>query len=231
MGGRVSGTPASALRFGFREVSDRASGKMVCCARAISLMWMILRVSRRMDAEALYDRARLGSSALVAARSLSFWRCRAGRSRCSFTRTIELHNASSATQSDRVLPYARRARSHVGCAPSNGVMRKEIGGEGVSVPRGGAPRRSKRPARQFAPGSQRVSRRATTSGALATDRRTKNAVTQIRESATPCDAATTRYIFGSSMMCAFGVPGNINHGVPSAGFTERPVDAAVAPGR
>ena len=162
MEGRASGTPASALRLGFREVSDRASVKMVCCARAISLMWMILRPSRRMDAEALYDRARRGPRA----------------------RFVTL----------------RPTRFEI----SAGVGRARV----FRRPRG-----------------------ATTSGALATDRRTKNAVTPIRESATPCDAATTRYIFGSSMMCAFGVPGNINHGVPSAGFTERPVDAAVAPGR
>jgi hypothetical protein len=38
------------------------------------------------------------------------------------------------------------------------------------------------------------------------------------------------HIFGCSMMCAFGVPGNMIHGVPSAGFAERPVDAVVAPG-
>ena len=57
--------PASALRLRFREVSDRALVKMVCFARAISLMWMILRVSRRREAESLYDRARYGWSALV----------------------------------------------------------------------------------------------------------------------------------------------------------------------
>ena len=33
-----------------------------------------------------------------------------------------------------------------------------------------------------------------------------------------------------NMMCAFGVPGNMIHGVPSAGRAERPVDSAVEPG-
>ena len=52
--------PASALRLCFREVSDRAMVKMVCYARAMSLMWMILRAARRREAESLYDRARDG---------------------------------------------------------------------------------------------------------------------------------------------------------------------------
>lgn len=33
-----------------------------------------------------------------------------------------------------------------------------------------------------------------------------------------------------NIMCAFGVPGNMIHGTPGAGFSESPVDAAVAPG-
>ena len=33
-----------------------------------------------------------------------------------------------------------------------------------------------------------------------------------------------------NMMCAFGVPGNITHGTPGAGFSLSPVDAPVAPG-
>ncbi len=36
------------------------------------------------------------------------------------------------------------------------------------------------------------------------------------------------YIVGTNMMCAFGVPGNITHGIPSAGTAETPSDAAVA---
>lgn len=40
-----------------------------------------------------------------------------------------------------------------------------------------------------------------------------------------------RHIVGVSMMCAFGVPGNMIHGEPSlAGFSLNPDDAAVAPG-
>src|ERR1700738_4096637 len=37
------------------------------------------------------------------------------------------------------------------------------------------------------------------------------------------------HIFGTSMMCAFGVPGNMIHGAPSMGLDDRPVDAVVAP--
>ena len=33
-----------------------------------------------------------------------------------------------------------------------------------------------------------------------------------------------------NMMCAFGVPGNMIHGIPGAAFSVSPVDAAVAPG-
>ena len=37
------------------------------------------------------------------------------------------------------------------------------------------------------------------------------------------------HIFGTSMMCAFGVPGNMIHGAPSVGLDDSPVDAVVAP--
>jgi hypothetical protein len=36
------------------------------------------------------------------------------------------------------------------------------------------------------------------------------------------------YILGTNMMCAFGVPGYITHGVPSAGTAESPSDSGVA---
>ena len=35
---------------------------------------------------------------------------------------------------------------------------------------------------------------------------------------------------GTNMMCAFGVPGNMIHGVVGCGVAERPVDSAVANG-
>jgi len=38
------------------------------------------------------------------------------------------------------------------------------------------------------------------------------------------------YISGVNMMCAFGVPANMIHGVPRAGVADSPVDSAVANG-
>lgn len=38
------------------------------------------------------------------------------------------------------------------------------------------------------------------------------------------------HILGTNMMCAFGVPGFITHGMPSAGTAVMPSDWAVAPG-
>ena len=47
---------------------------------------------------------------------------------------------------------------------------------------------------------------------------------------TQASTRRVRYIFGTNMMCAFGVPGYMIHGVPSAGVAVMPVEAAVAPG-
>jgi hypothetical protein len=48
--------------------------------------------------------------------------------------------------------------------------------------------------------------------------------------ALPRRASLSAHIPVKNMMCAFGVPGNMIHGTPGAGFSESPVDAAVAPG-
>jgi hypothetical protein len=39
-----------------------------------------------------------------------------------------------------------------------------------------------------------------------------------------------RHMPVKNMMCAFGVPGNMIHGTPGAGFSVIPVDFSVAPG-
>lgn len=54
----------------------------------------------------------------------------------------------------------------------------------------------------------------------------------LRDDAQTTDEGRTRgrYILGTNMMCAFGVPGSISHGVPSAGTLGTPVVAVVAKG-
>ena len=152
--------------------------------------------------------------------------CARRGTRIPHSRTIERRSASVDAVGPCV-PHARR-RSHTPEHARSSAVR-DLVGEGVSVPRGGAFWRSKRLGAQRR-GSQRVSQYATTSGMLATCGRQRSRA-EDRAPKVVCDGAPARYIFGSNMMCAFGVPGNISHGVPSAGFTESPVVAAVAPGR
>ena len=171
---------------------------MVCYARTIPLMWMILRDARRREAESLYDHAhswliaivvalfwgseffapvgrvrvfrrprgaytlrasrycreslatppygRLHTLALPPWRATRSIRCAPRRARCAFAAHDRLSDASSATRSDRVPTLEVRMRTTSGARdPTASVL--DARGEGVSVPRGGAPRRSKRLAR------------------------------------------------------------------------------------
>src|SRR5689334_367388 len=91
---------------------------MVCYARAISLMWMILRNSRRRDAESLYDRAHSGSSALVAALDCFVLACARGSVARGYSGGRGgLHAASLARTAARVSCYAPYGRLHTLALP------------------------------------------------------------------------------------------------------------------
>ena len=137
--------PAWALRHCFREVSDRAKWKMVCYARAISLMWMILRASRRREAESLYDRAQAAPFALVVVRFVSSWMVALVGAHPSSAGCA--HDRTAFTQSDRVSPHASGTCATTLKPRDPTASCHGCAWEGASVPRGGAPGRSKRLAR------------------------------------------------------------------------------------
>ena len=92
------------------------------------------------------------------------------------------------------------------------------------------PRAGKRAPRRIAGGLERIGHEHLVHARQASQRRT---VVLPRESSEAHDAQPERshphrYIRGTNMMCAFGVPGCIIQGPPSTGAAERPVDAAVA---
>jgi hypothetical protein len=101
--------PVSALRPGFREVSDRAKRKRVCCQRDFLVVWTIVLDWRRREPESLYDRAlcRRLRALYLAARHLfsSGIVARVGRARV-FRRPRGAYTRRASRNSPRVSCYA-----------------------------------------------------------------------------------------------------------------------------
>ena len=78
--------------------------------------------------------------------------------------------------------------------------------------------------------AERITHQANASRLVARGATTSAREAEATSGETDGDHRARPHILGTNITCAFGVPGNMIHGVPSAGFAESPVEVSVAPG-